>query len=109
MVDNMSTYLVQAAHTHPFTALWTLSKWVSQYQNQSGIYWSKRQWMAVTAAVTSVGASSNSETRRRSESAYIRQRRQVNFLQLLCMVGEGDCAPLKLNLYLKTRFRNNRP
>jgi len=37
-------------------------------------------------------------TRRHSESAYIRQ---VNFLQLLCMVGEGDGAPLKLNLYLK--------
>jgi len=45
-------------------------------------------------------------TRRRSESAYIHQ---VNFLQLLCRVGEGDGAPFKLNLYLKTRFRNNRP
>ena len=46
-------------------------------------------------------------TRRRSESAYIHQ---VNFfLQLLRRVGEGDGAPLKLNLYLKTRFRNNRP
>jgi len=31
----------------------------------------------------------------RSESAYIRQ---VNFLQLLCRIGEGDGAPLKLNL-----------
>jgi len=31
-------------------------------------------------------------------SAYIHQ---VNFVQLLCRVGEGDGAPLKLNLYLK--------
>jgi len=47
-----------------------------------------------------------STTRMRSESAYIRQ---VNFLQLLCRVGEGDSAPLKLNLYLKpfSKYRNN--
>jgi len=40
-------------------------------------------------------------TRRRSErleSAYIRQ---VNFLQLLYRVGEGDGAQLKPSLYLK--------
>ena len=45
-------------------------------------------------------------TRRRPESAYIRQ---VNFLQLLRRVGEGDGAPLKLNLYLKpfSKYRNN--
>jgi len=47
-----------------------------------------------------------SKTRRRSGSAYIRQ---VNFLQLLCRAGEEDGAPLKLNLYLKMCFRNNRP
>jgi len=45
-------------------------------------------------------------TRRRSESAYIRQ---LNILQLLSRVGEGDGAPLKLNLYLKpfSKYRNN--
>jgi len=33
-------------------ALWTLSgiTQVSQYQNQSGFYWSKRQWVAVASA-----------------------------------------------------------
>jgi len=40
-------------HTHiRFMALWTLS-WitrVSRYQNQSGFYWSKRQWVAVASA-----------------------------------------------------------
>jgi len=35
-----------------FTALWTFSRitWVSWYQNQSGFYWSKRQWVAVASA-----------------------------------------------------------
>jgi len=35
-----------------FAALWTLSgiPQVSQYQNQSGFYWSKRQWVAVASA-----------------------------------------------------------
>jgi len=47
-----------------------------------------------------------STTRRRSESAYIRQ---VNFLQLLCRVREGDGAQLQLKLYLKplSKYRNN--
>jgi len=39
--------------THPrFTALWTLSGTtrVSQYQNQSGFYWSQAQWVAVASA-----------------------------------------------------------
>ena len=33
----------------------------------------------------------------------------MNFLQLLCRVGEGDGAPLKLNLNLKpfSKYRNN--
>ena len=45
-------------------------------------------------------------TRRHSESAYIRQ---VNFLQLLCRVREGDGAQLQLKLYLKplSKYRNN--
>jgi len=39
-------------YTHPFYGLWTLSgiTRVSRYQNQSGFYWSKRQWVAVAAA-----------------------------------------------------------
>jgi len=39
-------------HTHRFTALWTLSgiTWVSRYQNQSGFYWSMRQWVALASA-----------------------------------------------------------
>jgi len=37
-------------------------------------------------------------TGRRSETACVRQ---VNFLQLLYRVGEGDGAPLKLSLYLE--------
>jgi len=38
-------------HIH-FLALWTLSRIirVSRYQNESGFYWSKRQWVAVTSA-----------------------------------------------------------
>jgi len=48
----------------------------------------------------------NIQTRRRSESAYIRQ---VNFLQLLCRVREGDGAQLQLKLYFKplSKYRNN--
>ena len=44
------------AHTHThrdhFTTLWILSgiTRVSQYQNQSGFYWSKRHWVAVASA-----------------------------------------------------------
>jgi len=35
-----------------FTALWTSSgiTRVSRYQNQSGFYWIKRQWVAVASA-----------------------------------------------------------
>jgi len=42
--------------------------------------------------VFSFGQNKTILTRRRSESAYIRQ---VNFVQLLWRVGEGDGAPLK--------------
>jgi len=44
-------------HTHTqtlihFMTLWTLSgiTWVSWYQNQSGFYWSKSQWVTVASA-----------------------------------------------------------
>jgi len=39
-------------HYIRFTALWTLSgiTRVSWYENQSGFYWSKRQWVAVASA-----------------------------------------------------------
>jgi len=47
--------MVTNTHTHThirFIALWTLSgiTRVSQYQNQPGFYWSKRQWVAVVSA-----------------------------------------------------------
>ena len=40
-------------HTHPFNAPFSGTTRVSRYQkgkNQSGIYWSKRQWVAVASA-----------------------------------------------------------
>jgi len=46
-------HMCACARTHAhFTTLWTLSRitLVSQYQNQSGFYWSKRQWVAVASA-----------------------------------------------------------
>jgi len=45
-------YQLTRAHTHIcFMGLWTLSgiTWVSRYQDQSGFYWSKRQWVAVSS------------------------------------------------------------
>jgi len=46
-----------------------------------------------------VTRTTKNQTRRRSESAYVRQ---VNFfLQLLHRAGEGDSAPLKPSLYLE--------
>ena len=40
-------------HTHPFNGSLSKTTWVSRYQkgkNQSGFYWSKRQWVAVASA-----------------------------------------------------------
>ena len=37
-------------HTHPFNVPLSRTTWVSRYQNQSGFYWSKRQWVAVASA-----------------------------------------------------------
>jgi len=67
------------------------------------LYWAVRSRSMVFPNTIQIAPG---KTRRRSKSAYIRQ---VNFLQILCRVGEGDAAPLKLNLYLKpfSKYRNN--
>ena len=46
-------YLIDWKHTHPFNGPFSGTTQVGRYQNrvnQSGFYWSTRQWMAVTSA-----------------------------------------------------------
>ena len=50
----ISIHLRAPLHTHPFNGPLSGTTQVSRYQkgkNQSGFYWSKRQWVAVASAV----------------------------------------------------------